>query len=119
MPRRRYYPGAGIGVASPRHAAAQAAGVATGCGGEVNCENLCTRTLTCEVTFAPSDDLEGAKIVSGERTDEQSCALGCAENPAVTTESAQCVDEVTNASQDPVVCQRQVLDCFGAEVSEG
>lgn len=91
---------------------------ASGCGQEVNCENLCTRTLVCEVDFAPSDDLEGVKIDSGERTDLQSCALGCAENPAVTPESALCVDEVTDASQDPAVCQPQVLQCFGAEVSE-
>lgn len=88
------------------------------CGEKVNCANLCTRTLACEVTFAPSDDLEGAKIASGERTDEESCALGCEENPAVTPESATCVDGVTDASTDPVVCQPQVLECFGAQVSE-
>lgn len=98
--------------------AAVVIGAGAGCGGEVNCQNLCTRTLLCEVEFAPSDDLEGAKIASGERSELQSCALGCEENPAVTPESAQCVDEVTNASQEPVVCQPQVLECFGAEVSD-
>lgn len=108
-----------VRLLAPAPAAAVAAVlVGAGCGGEVNCENLCTRTLVCEVEFAPSDDLEGAKIASGERTELQSCALGCEENPAVTPESAQCVDEVTDASQDPVVCQPQVLECFGAEVSE-
>ena len=94
-----------------------ASALATGaCGEKVNCANLCTRTIACEVTFAPSDDLEGAKITSGERTAEASCALGCEENPAVTPESAVCVDDVTNASTDPVVCQPQVLECFGADV---
>lgn len=92
---------------------------ALGCGGaEVNCENLCVRTLACEVTFAPSDDLEGALIASGERTDEQACALGCAENPAVTAESALCVDEVTNADTNPATCQPRVLECFGAQVAD-
>jgi hypothetical protein len=92
--------------------------VVAGCGEKVSCENLCTRTLVCEVDFAPSDDLEGAKIDTGERTELESCTLGCEENPAVTPESALCVDEVTNASQDPAVCQPQVLQCFGAQVSE-
>jgi hypothetical protein len=91
---------------------------ASGCGEKVNCENLCTRTIVCEVDFAPSDDIEGAKIASGERTELESCTLGCEENPAVTPESALCVDEVTNASQDAAVCQPQVLECFGAQVSE-
>ena len=90
-----------------------------GCGeAEVNCENLCIRTLACEVTFGPSDDPEGALIASGERTAEQSCALGCEENPAVTPESALCVDEVTNADTNPATCQPPVLECFGAQVAD-
>jgi hypothetical protein len=84
------------------------------CGGsEVNCENLCKRTLACEVSFAPSDDLEGDKVKAGDRTDLESCTLGCEENPRVTVESASCVDdvEITTAQQ----CQQPVLDCFGVE----
>ena len=100
-------------------AALSAIVIAAGCGAEVNCENLCTRTITCEVDFKPSDDIDGAKVASGERTDLESCTLGCEENPAVTPESALCVDNVTNASQDPAVCQPQVLDCFGAQLADG
>jgi hypothetical protein len=85
----------------------------TACGGdEVNCENLCKHTLACEVSFAPSDDLEGKKIKSGERTDLESCTLGCEENPRVTEESARCVDQVTVTTAEQ--CQEPVLDCFGA-----
>jgi hypothetical protein len=106
-------------TARPALAVALAAGLvgsAAGCGPRVNCENLCVRTLACEVTFAPSDDVNGDKIKNGERTDEESCALGCEENPAVTVESAACVDDVTNAETDPGTCQEKVLACFGADV---
>ena len=89
----------------------------SGCGGSVNCENLCQHTIACEVTFAPSDDLAGDKIKSGERTNLQSCALGCEENPAVTVDSAVCVDNVTIPPTDPAVCQAPVLECFGAQVA--
>lgn len=92
-------------------------GAGAGCGPVVNCENLCTRTLLCEVSFAPSDDLDGARIRSGERTDAESCRLGCEENPAVTVESARCVDEITDETTDPFQCQQPVLSCFGAQVS--
>lgn len=91
---------------------------AVGCGPSVNCENLCNRTLTCQVTFAPKDDLDGAKIDSGERTVAESCALGCADQPAVTPETAQCIDEATDASQDPAVCQDTVLACLGVSVDQ-
>jgi hypothetical protein len=89
---------------------------ALACAGEVNCEKLCLHTFACEVTFAPSDDIEGEKITSGERTEEQACALGCQEHPAVTVESARCVDEITAASTDPAACQEPVLACFGAQI---
>ncbi len=92
--------------------------LAASCGSGVNCENLCTRTLLCQVTFAPKDDLEGAKVASGERTAAESCALGCADQPAVTTESAQCVDDATDADQDPATCQGAVLACFGADIAQ-
>lgn len=91
-----------------------------GCGptATVNCENLCMRTMVCQVTFAPEDDLDGEKIESGERTAEESCALGCADQPAVTPDSAACVDSVTDASQNPSVCQEGVLACFGTSLSK-
>ncbi|MBI1947386.1 MAG: hypothetical protein HYS27_16955 [Deltaproteobacteria bacterium] len=95
-----------------------AAALASSCGPKVNCENLCTRTMLCQITFAPLDDLEGEKIDSGERTAAESCALGCEDQPAVTPESAACVDEATNASQDPAICQDTVLACFGADVAQ-
>ncbi len=97
-------------------AACIAAAALAGCGGEVSCDNLCQHTLACEVTFRPNDDLDGKRIESGERTDLEDCALGCQENPAVTVDSAHCVDDVTRASTDPAVCQPQVLDCFGTSV---
>lgn len=87
------------------------------CSGEVNCENLCLHTLACEVTFAPSDDIDGAKIESGERTAEEGCALGCEENPAVTVDSALCVDNVTATDTNAATCQGPVLECFGARVA--
>ncbi len=93
------------------------ASLGVGCGPTVNCENLCARTMACQVTFRPADDLEGDKIASGERTAAESCALGCADQPAVTPESATCVDEATDASQDPAVCQDTVLACFGTNLS--
>lgn len=89
-----------------------------GCGPTVNCENLCARTMVCQVTFAPEDDLEGAKVESGERSAAESCALGCADQPAVTPESAGCVDAATDASQDPAVCQETVLACFDAALPQ-
>lgn len=99
-------------------AALSATALGASCGPNVNCENLCTRTLLCQVTFAPKDDLEGEKIANGERTAAESCALGCADQPAVTPESATCVDEATDASQDPAVCQDTVLACFGADIAQ-
>ena len=88
------------------------------CGPSVNCENLCTRTMLCQVTFAPKDDLEGERIANGERTAAESCALGCADQPAVTPESAACVDDATDQSRDPAVCQDTVLACFGASIAQ-
>jgi hypothetical protein len=87
--------------------------LAASCGGDnVNCDALCTRTILCEVDFAPSDDPNKEKVLSGERTEQESCVIGCEENPAVTPDSARCVDQVTDASQDPAVCRDQVLACF-------
>lgn len=91
--------------------AGAAAIAAAACGPRVDCEKLCARTLACEVTFAAPDDPDGDKLRSGERTDEEACALGCAESPHVTVESARCIDAVDTS--DPDVCQRPVLDCLG------
>ena len=85
--------------------------VLSSCGPHVDCDALCARTLACEVTFAASDDPTGAKIKSGERTDAQSCALGCEANPVVTVDSARCVDAVTIT--DAAACQVPVKTCFG------
>jgi hypothetical protein len=84
-----------------------------GCGSQVDCAALCQHTLACEVTFATSDDPDGSRIASGERTDVEDCRAGCEENPVVTVESAQCVDAETAKSTDPDVCQKPVLHCFG------
>jgi hypothetical protein len=81
------------------------------CGPRVDCEKLCARTLACEVTFAAPDDPDGAKLRSGERTDEEACALGCAESTYVTVDGARCVDGVDTS--DPATCQPEVLDCLG------
>lgn len=95
-----------------------AAPFAASCGPTVNCDNLCARAMLCQVTFAPKDDLEGEKIANGERTAEESCALGCADQPAVTPEAAACVDDATDQSRDPTVCQDTVLACFGADIAQ-
>jgi hypothetical protein len=78
----------------------------------VDCEALCQRTLACEITFAPADDPDGQLVDSGQRTQNESCALGCAESPTVTVESAACVDAV-EISGDPATCQRPVAECLG------
>ena len=82
-----------------------------GCGPRVDCEKLCARTLACEVTFAAPDDPDGEKLASGERTDEEACAIGCEESTYVTVDGARCVDGVDTS--DPEACQPEVLDCLG------
>ena len=89
------------------------AAVFGGCGDgpSVDCDALCARTLACEVTFAPSDDPEELKVASGERSEEESCALGCGESPVVTVEHASCVDGLDIVVGDPGACQNDVLTC--------
>ncbi len=82
------------------------------CAPDVDCVALCKRTLACEVTFGPSDDPEGQKIASNERTDEESCVVGCEESPHVTPQSAGCIDDLAIPS-DPAQCQPQVMECLG------
>jgi len=77
----------------------------------VDCDALCARTLACEVTFGPADDPDGEKIVAGERTDAESCALGCEESPTVNVDNATCVDGLEIGS-DPAACQDDVLRCL-------
>jgi hypothetical protein len=91
-----------------------AVGLSTSCTPEVDCGALCARTLACEVTFGPTDDPEGQKITSGERTDDESCAVGCEESPLVTVDNARCIDALQITS-DPEQCQQQVMDCLGLE----
>lgn len=81
------------------------------CGPSVNCENLCRRTLACEVEFAAPDDPDGALVESGERSELESCVLGCEASALVTVESASCVDEVDTS--DAAECQDDVLACLG------
>ena len=85
----------------------------------VNCEALCKRTLSCQVTFGNRDDPDGLKVASGERSPQAACSLGCQESAAVTVASAGCVDEVT-ITQDPLQCQDDVLRCLqSAAPSDG
>ena len=81
-----------------------------GCGPTVDCEALCDRLLACRVTLDAPDDPEGAKIEAGERTEDESCALGCAGSGVVTVERARCVDAVE--IRDPGVCQDEMLVCL-------
>ena len=85
---------------------------AAGCAPTINCEALCARTLACEVTFGPSDDPDGSRIASGERSDEQSCAIGCEESPRVTVDNARCIDSL-EITADPGQCQPEVMECLG------
>lgn len=93
-----------------------AAIAAAGCGPTVECTNLCQRTLACEVSFQPSDDPTEDKVKSGERSELESCTLGCEESPLVTVESATCVDGLD--VRDPNVCQSQVLQCLGVDEAD-
>jgi hypothetical protein len=65
------------------------------------------------VTFAPADDPNLTKVKSGERSEEESCALGCEENPAVTVERAACLEDID--VEAPEVCQPKVAECLGVE----
>lgn len=80
------------------------------CGPRVDCEALCARTLACEVTFQPPDDPSERKVQSGERSELESCTLGCEAHPAVTVDNARCIDELEVG--DASVCQDQVLACL-------
>lgn len=92
-------------------------GASTGCSSAtVDCDALCARTLACEVTFGPSDDPDGEKIVAGVRTDAESCALGCGESPTVNVENATCVDNL-EITGDPTLCQDDVLRCLKLSTS--
>ena len=85
--------------------------LASGCS-SVDCETLCEKTLACEIAFAPGDDPDEAKVVSGERSELESCTLGCEESPTVTVESASCIDTVA-PSDDVDACQAPIMQCLG------
>jgi hypothetical protein len=87
-----------------------------GCGETVNCENLCTRTLKCNVSFQPADDPDRAMVAAGERNELQSCTAGCVDNEIVTVERASCIDALPIQNEN--TCQNAMLDCLGALVSE-
>lgn len=89
---------------------------ASGCGPSVDCTALCQRTIACEVSFQPEDDPTEEKVASGERTELESCAIGCEESPLVTVESATCIDALD--VRDANVCQAEVLQCLGVEEGE-
>ena len=82
------------------------------CEPAIDCNALCARTLACEVTFGPSDDPSGEKVKSGERSDAESCRVGCEESPRVTVDNARCIDGLT-ISSDPAQCQGDVMACLG------
>lgn len=86
-----------------------------GCGPQVDCELLCQRTLACEVTFEAPDDPNDRLVEAGERTELESCAVGCRASPLVTVESASCIDDLD--TRDPGVCQDQVLECLAVPES--
>jgi hypothetical protein len=87
-----------------------------GCGETVNCENLCKRTLKCNVSFQPADDPDRAMVAVGDRTELESCTTGCVDNEIVTVESASCIDALP--IENETACQNAMLDCLGALVSE-
>jgi hypothetical protein len=86
---------------------------ALGCGPTVDCEALCRRTLACEVEFTAPDDPTGAQVASGERSELESCTLGCEASSLVTVESASCIDGLD--TRDAASCQGEVLACLGAD----
>ncbi len=87
-----------------------------GCGPTVDCNILCQRTIACEVSFQPKDDPTEEKVAAGERTELESCELGCQESPLVTVDSATCIDGVE--ARDANVCQEQVLQCLGVDAGD-
>ena len=91
--------------------AAAAGMLANGCS-SVDCEILCQKTLACDIAFAPDDDPDEQKILTGKRSELESCALGCEESPTVNVDNADCVDGVP-PSEDVDVCQPPILECLG------
>jgi hypothetical protein len=83
-----------------------------GCAPPVDCAAVCERTLACEVSFQPPDDPAEERVERGERTELESCTLGCQASPLVDEESAACIS--TLDTRDANVCQADVLDCLGA-----
>lgn len=67
--------------------------------------------MSCNVFFAPDDDLEELKVASGERSQSESCRLGCEDSDQVTVDRAACVDELT-ITTDPASCRDDVLSCL-------
>ena len=78
----------------------------------VDCDAVCDRTLACGVSFDAPDDPDGARIRSGERSEAESCVLGCQTSPLVDHEAARCIADVRPG--DAEVCEDQVAACLGA-----
>ena len=87
-----------------------------GCGEPVDCTSVCEKALECEVTFDAPDDPDEEQIESGERSELESCVMGCNQSELVTSESAQCIDSID--SENPAICQEMTLDCLEIESTE-
>lgn len=83
------------------------------CEPPVDCTALCERLLYCQVTFQASDDPNALKVEAGERTELESCRLGCEAHPRATPKGAQCVGALELG--DPGVCQTQSLACLNLD----
>ena len=84
---------------------------AAACGPGVDCEALCEDALACLVTFDAPDDPDAERVASGERTERESCRLGCEASPRVDPESAACAAAANTG--DPETCQEEMRACFG------
>jgi hypothetical protein len=86
------------------------------CGPTIDCEAVCRRTLLCEVDFTAPDDPQGRRVRSGERSELESCTLGCQSSSLVTVESVTCLDGID--TRDASTCQGEVLLCLGVDEND-
>ncbi|MFH1808477.1 MAG: hypothetical protein ABIJ09_07025 [Pseudomonadota bacterium] len=76
-----------------------------------DCLAICDHSLACDVTFTPADDPNLRKIESGERTDRESCELGCRESLSVDAASEACILGVE--AREPEQCRAELQTCLG------
>ena len=81
-----------------------------GCGDPVDCGSVCETALECEVTFDAPDDPDEEKIESGERSDLESCIMGCNQSELVTPASADCIEALD--TENTAACQEATLECL-------